>query len=69
MTRTGRLCVDSWAGRSETVVEVLEETRDRYRIRAIEATRLAGRWRTLQPGETVLVPKYAITNIEVDDDT
>lgn len=58
--RYGYLRLDSFAGRSERKVEIVSETPKRYRIRAIEATKLAGRQRWIQPGETALVPKYAI---------
>lgn len=47
-------------GRTETRVRVIAETLTRFRIQAIERTRLAGRSRYLEPGDTVLVPKYAI---------
>lgn len=53
------LCIDGWAGRTETPVLIIGETPKRYRIRAIERTKLAGaRW--LYRGETALVPKSAI---------
>lgn len=58
--RIGYLGLDGWAGRREHKVEVIGETPKRYRIRAIERTKLAGRCRWLYAGETALVPKYAI---------
>ena len=60
---TGRpalLLLDGWEGRTETPVEVIAETPKRYRIRAIERTRLAGRYRWLMPGEETLVPRTAV---------
>lgn len=64
-TRTGYLMLDGWAGRREHKVEVIGETPKRYRIRAVERTKLAGRCRWLYAGETALVPKYAIRLEEV----
>lgn len=58
--RDALLCLDSYAGRSETPVRVIGETRCRYRIRAVGWTRLAGGCRLLEPGGVTLVPRYAI---------
>lgn len=60
--RQGYLNLDGWSGISSTLVEVVGATPKRLRIRAIEKTRLAGRWRWLEPGETALVPLRAITD-------
>jgi len=57
----GTLHIDGWAGRIDQRVDVVGETRTRYRIRAIERTKLAGRGRWLHRGETALVPKAAVT--------
>ena len=54
------LAVDGWWGRSLTRVEVVGQTKKRLRIRAIERTRMAGRDRWLESGETALVPTYAV---------
>jgi len=55
----GYLLLDGWEGRTRQQVEVIGQTPKRYRIRAIDRTRLAGpRW--LNPGETALVPKTAM---------
>lgn len=57
------LCLDGWAGRSETPVEVVGETPKRYRIAippGSQPVRLGGRHRWLRIGETALVPKTAI---------
>lgn len=64
MSRMADLHLDGWEGRTRQTVCVVGETPTRYRIRAIDRTRLAGpRW--LDPGATALVPKYAITFISV----
>ncbi|MGA7325447.1 MAG: hypothetical protein WBX25_13395 [Rhodomicrobium sp.] len=60
MYQIGMLSIDGFHGRTETRVRVIGETLTRFRIQAIERTRVAGRTRYLEPGETVLVPKYAI---------
>jgi hypothetical protein len=65
--RIGYLGLDGWAGRRERKVEVVGETPKRYRIRAIEKTKLAGRNRWLDVGKTALVPKYAVRLIEQKD--
>lgn len=57
---TGRLVLDGWAGRSETLVEVIGQTPKRLRIRAITRTKLAGRDRWLRAGEVALVPAAAV---------
>lgn len=58
--RIGYLGLSGWAGDRWRKVEVIGETPKRYRIRAIEKTKLAGRNRWIHPGETALVPKYAV---------
>lgn len=60
--RAAIVCVDSWAGRTESPCFVVGETPKRYRIEVATATLLPKRpgWMTLQPGETRLVPKRAI---------
>ena len=60
--RIGYLQFNSFAGRTQVRVEVVGETRTKVRIRAITRTRLAGRRRSLNPGETALVPKHAVWN-------
>lgn len=56
------LCLDGWAGRSETEVQVVGETPTRWRITPLgkEALRLGGRRRYVEVGMTVLVPKRAV---------
>ena len=56
----GILKLDGWAGTTLQPIIVVAETPKRYRIRAEQETRLAGRCRYLRPGETVLVPKDAV---------
>lgn len=57
----GWLGIDGWAGRSRTRVEIVGQTATRWRIKAIERTKLAGRNRWLEPGDVALVPKSAVT--------
>ena len=64
----GYLCLDSWAGRTETLVEIVAETPKRYRIRALSKTKLAGRYRWLEEGQITLVPKYAVRIIEDENE-
>jgi hypothetical protein len=54
------LCLDGWTGRYRTPCIIVGETPKRYRIQAIERMALAGRNRWLDPGQTALVPKYAV---------
>lgn len=60
---SGWLQLASWGGRSSTLVDIVGQTPKRYRIRAIERMRLAGRHRWLKRGETALVPKTAVSRI------
>lgn len=57
---TGWLTLDGWAGRTRQAVELIGQTPTRWRIRAIQRTRLAGRRRALEPGQTALVPRRAL---------
>jgi len=41
---TGVVCLQSWAGHSEHPVEIIGETRTKYRVRALESFKLPGRW-------------------------
>ena len=59
-SRRGWLRLNSWAGPSKTLVEIVEETPKRLRIRAIKRMRLAGRDRWLDAGQTALIVKHAI---------
>lgn len=58
--KIGYLGLSGWAGDRWRKVEVVGETPKKYRIRAIEKTKLAGRSRWLEAGQTALVPKYAV---------
>ena len=58
--RRAKIVLDGWAGRTEQEVWVVGETAKRYRIEAIAKTGLAGRQRSLMPGEQALVPKHAV---------
>lgn len=56
----GLLCLDSFAGRSETPCLIVGETRGSYRIKATQEMKIAGRNRWLCVGEKATVPKSAI---------
>ena len=56
----GWMYLDGWAGRASYLVEVVGETPKRWRIKALTKVRLPGRERFLLPGETALVPRYAV---------
>ena len=58
--RVAHLMLDGWAGVSRQPVEVIGETPTRYRIQARQRTKLAGRSRWIEAGETALVPKHAV---------
>ena len=56
------LLMDGWAGRTAAPVVVVGETPSRYRIRGVgtRPVRLAGHLRFVMPGDTALVPRYAV---------
>lgn len=56
-----RLHLLDYGGNSAIPCEIVGETAKRYRIRAIQRMRLAGRSRFLEAGDTALVPKHAVT--------
>ena len=58
------LVISGWSGASATKVITVGSTPQRFRIRAITRTRLAGRNRWLEPGEEALVPKTAVRHGE-----
>ena len=58
--RQGYLILQGWAGRTETLCEVVRETRTRYYIKALIGMSLGRRSRWLNKGETACVPKRAI---------
>lgn len=63
--KKGFLFLTSFAtGLSKELVEVVKETPKRYKIRAINRTRLAGLYRYLKPGETAYVPKHAVKLVD-----
>jgi len=62
--RRALLRLRGWHGISETPVLIVGETPKRYRIEAIERTKLAGRNRWLEPGERALVPRAALQEQE-----
>ncbi len=53
------LVLDSWAGRQQIPVEIVESTTKKYRVRLIADTLLPG-GRHRKAGDMVLVPKYAV---------
>lgn len=58
--RRGFVCINSWAGREEKPCLIIGETRKRYRIKVEQPTALPPKWKILHPGETKLVPKWAV---------
>lgn len=56
--RRAEVRVTGWHATTWKEVEVIGETRTRYRIRAIKLTALPRK--VLMPGETALVPKRAL---------
>lgn len=58
------LVLSGWHGSSAVKVITVGETPTRFRIQAITRTRLAGRGRWLEPGDTALVPKHAVRHGE-----
>lgn len=58
--RPAKLWLNSWAGLHSEPVIVIAETAKRYRIRVEQRTKIAGRDRWLNVGETALVPKHSV---------
>lgn len=56
---TTKLCLNTYAGRREVPVEIIGETRTKYKVRLTQETRLPGA-RIAQSGDVVLVPKRAV---------
>jgi hypothetical protein len=59
VNRKAKICLDGWGGISNHQVLVIGETKDRYRVKLLEDTRMPGN-RLKLAGEVVLVPKYAV---------
>lgn len=57
-----KLWLDSWAGRIGYPVEVLGETKTKYRVKVLCEKIPLPKRRLAKCGEVVLVPKYAISN-------
>lgn len=55
------LCLQSWAGRSETPVRIIATTPKRYRIELLDDSMKGKR------GTILLVPQYAIKHTDDDD--
>lgn len=64
-----QLELDGWAGRISTTVSVVEVERGRVRIRAIVRTKLAGRARWLEAGNTAWVPLHALRALGTQHDS
>jgi hypothetical protein len=64
VARRGLLCITGYGGYVEYPIEIVGYTPKKVRIRATTLTRLGGRLRWLEPGETTLVPRRAVREIE-----
>ena len=62
--RYADLGLTGWGGVTWTRVRVIGETPKRYRIQALQRTKLGGRCRWINEGETALVPKRALRFVE-----
>lgn len=60
-TQYGYIHLQGWHGATRQKVQIVGETPKKYRIKAIEFTKLAGRSRWILEGEEALVPKHAVT--------
>jgi hypothetical protein len=58
------LVLSGWHGTSVQPVLTVGVTPKRFRIRAVQRTKLAGRDRWLEPGQETLVPKFAVRHGE-----
>lgn len=58
------LVLQGWHGTTSTPVLTVGITPKRFRIRAVQRTKLAGRNRWLEPGQETLVPKTAVRHGE-----
>jgi hypothetical protein len=56
----GFILLQGYAGLTKRRVQIIGQTEKRYRIRALERTRLAGRNRFIEAGAEALVPKHAV---------
>ncbi len=61
---TDYLRLDGWAGRENVPVEVVGETRTKYRVRLLRDANLPSR-RQCKAGDVVAVPKYAVKREQV----
>lgn len=53
----GHIVTEGWAGISKIPVEVLSETRKKYRVKLLTDCPLPGRNRSGKAGQVILVPK------------
>lgn len=63
MITNAHLYLEGWSGRTKVAVEILSETRTKYRVRLNEAAVLPG-YRSKQAGDVVLVPKTAVKRMD-----
>lgn len=53
------VAIETWAGRRTHPVQIVGDTKTRYRIKALASMMLPGK-RFVREGEIVLVPKHAV---------
>lgn len=56
----GFVLLQSYAGITKRRVQIVGQTPKKYRIRALERTKLGGRNRYIEAGAEALVPKHAV---------
>jgi hypothetical protein len=60
----GQFALTGWGGKAKFPCTVIGETARRYRITVEVPTPVAGRLKTLHPGQSILIPKYAVEHPE-----
>lgn len=60
------LCVNAQKGQKPIEVEVIQKNPCKTKIRALTETPLAGRGRTIQAGETAMVPNWQLHKVPVE---
>ena len=56
----GYIFLQGYHGSTKQRVQIVGQTPKKWRIRALEFTKLAGRSRWIKEGEEALVPKHAV---------
>lgn len=56
----GFVLLQGWAGLTKARVQIIGKTPKKYRIRALERTKLGGRDRYIEKGSEALVPQHAV---------